>query len=206
VGQPRPLAPRFILPHLFSVHLDPVDQDTLRRLPQVGRLLATDRHALVVSPSIQKIDKATLSLSLTHLVLLALAALSGRALLDLGCVTVEDEHGPHAVKEQLSHAMEGAHEVRVADHVALVVAHGLDELREPDARVHRQRLARQRLELHLSPHGRQQHPQILHAHAFPGLLLRYFLLEQQEMIDNCNKIPREPCTKELYGHLVDVEF
>lgn len=151
------------------MELEPVDQDALCRLAQVGRLCPERNVSCQPSAT-----KWTLWSS-RHLALLALAAARGGALLNLGRVAVKDEDGPHAEEEQLGHAVEGADEVRVADHVALVVAHGLDELREPDARVHRQHLALQRLDLDLPPHGRQQHPQVLHAHARSGLPLSAFL-------------------------------
>lgn len=96
--------------------------------------------------------------------LLAPSARGRGPLLDRRRVAVEDEHRLDAVEEQLRHAVERADEVRVLNHVALVVAHGLNELREPDARVHGQHLVRERLDLDLPPHRREQHPEVLHAH------------------------------------------
>ena len=56
-------------------------------------------------------------------------------------------------------------EVRVGQHVAAVVAHGLDELHEPDGGIHRDAAPAQRLHVHAPPRGLKQAPQPLDTHA-----------------------------------------
>lgn len=121
--------------YLFALKLESVDENPLRSLLQIRRL-----------------------------VLLAFAPTSSRFLLDLGCLPIKHKHGLDAVEQQLRDAMEGTDQVRILDHIAFVVAHHLDKLREPDARVHSEHFGGERLDLDLPPHRREEHPQILDAH------------------------------------------
>lgn len=73
---------------------------------------------------------------------------TGLILWNNSCIT--DEHAVHVFKTHmlapasllanLDDATEGPNQVSVLDDLAVVITHGFDELRQPDAHIHRERL------------------------------------------------------------------
>ena len=64
--------------------------------------------------------------------------------LERGRAAVKDEDGLDTKEEELADAAEEAEQVRVAEEVALAVAHRLQELVQPNARVYEKRAHRVR--------------------------------------------------------------
>jgi len=57
------------------------------------------------------------------------------ASLDLRRPTIKYKNGTDAIKEQLDNSSKGTNNVSVLDHLAFVVSHGLDKLRQPNAHI-----------------------------------------------------------------------
>ena len=77
---------------------------------------------------------------------------------------VEHEHGPHAVEQQSQHAPHHSDQMRVRYESTRLVSHCLEKLHEPDADVHSQSLAGQRVDGDAVTGRRQQLPQRVNAH------------------------------------------
>ena len=87
--------------------------------------------------------------------------------LQFGRGTIKDKERSNLVKQQFQDALQRPSNVRVLDHVPLIITHRMDELEKKDRRIDRQRLTFKCLDGDLPRDGAQQLPQLIDAHALP---------------------------------------
>ena len=97
----------------------------------------------------------------SHLALLVFSnapTRGGGASFQSGGRPIEDHHRRDAVVQQAADATEESNEVRVREHVPALVTHRLDELHQPDARVHRDSFTAQGFYVDSPTRGLEQAP------------------------------------------------
>ena len=92
--------------------------------------------------------------------------------LQFGRGTIKDKERSNLVKQQFQDALQRPSNVRVLDHVPLIITHRMDELEKKDRRIDRQRLTFKCLDGDLPRDGAQQLPQLIDAHALPLVEVR----------------------------------